>query len=158
MTGMGESRRTPMPEDKEERAGETTRYLLASFNSGAQACSELPGLHYGVVPERVITMKDVADAAGVARSTVSLALRHDPSIPEETRNRILAAAEKVGYKVNPLVSALMTSLHERRRKMRHTVLAYVTSDPEFAPWRSYQMFIEMQEGATSRARDLGYQL
>lgn len=111
-----------------------------------------------IVPDKVITMKDVAAAAGVARSTVSLALRHDPSIPEETRNRILAAAEKVGYKVNPLVSALMTSLHERRRKMRHTVLAYVTSDPPFAPWRSYQMFIEMQEGAASRARDLGYQL
>ena len=104
------------------------------------------------------TMQDVADAASVARSTVSLALRNDRSIPPATRSRIFAAAEKLGYKTNPLVSALMTSLHARRTRQRHTVLAYVTSDPEFAPWRSYRMFIEMHEGASIRAGELGYRL
>lgn len=103
-------------------------------------------------------MKDVAIAAGVARSTVSLALRNDPSIPATTRSRIFAAAEQLGYKTNPLVSALMASLHARRTQQRHTVLAYVTTDPEFAPWRSYRMFIEMHEGAANRAADLGYRL
>lgn len=104
------------------------------------------------------TMKDVAKLAGVARSTVSLALRNDPSIPPATRSRIFAAAKQVGYRTNPLVSALMTALHSRRTSDRHTVLAYVTSDPEFAPWRSYQMFIEMHAGARQRAIDLGYRL
>lgn len=103
-------------------------------------------------------MKDVAAAAGVARSTVSMALRNDRSIPEATRRRIFAVAEKLGYRTNPLVSALMTSLHERRLRQRHTVLAYVTTDPEFAPWRSYRMFIEMQEGARDRAAEMGYRL
>lgn len=103
-------------------------------------------------------MQDVANEAGVARSTVSLALRNDRSIPPVTRSRIYAAAQKLGYKTNPLVSALMTSLHERRARQRHTVLAYVTTDPEFAPWRSYGMFIEMREGATARAAELGYRL
>ncbi|MDI1250952.1 MAG: LacI family DNA-binding transcriptional regulator [Lacunisphaera sp.] len=104
------------------------------------------------------TMQDVANAAGVARSTVSMALRNDRSIPPATRSRIFAAAEKIGYKTNPLVSALMTSLHARRTRQRHSVLAYVTTDPEFAPWRSYRMFIEMQEGANMRAAELGYKL
>lgn len=104
------------------------------------------------------TMQDVADAAGVARSTVSLALRNDRSIPPATRSRIFAAAEKLGYKTNPLVSALMTSLHTRRTKQRHLVLAYVTTDPEVAPWRSYEMFIELHEGAATRAEELGYKL
>lgn len=103
-------------------------------------------------------MQDVAKEAGVARSTVSLALRNDRSIPPVTRSRIFAAAEKLGYKTNPLVSALMTSLHSRRALQRHTVLAYVTTDPEVAPWRSYSMFIEMHEGARARAEDLGYRL
>ncbi len=103
-------------------------------------------------------MKEVAAAAGVARSTVSMALRNDRSIPEATRRRIFAVAEKIGYKTNPLVSALMTSLHERRVRQRHTVLAYVTTDPEFAPWRSYRMFIEMHEGARDRAAEMGYRL
>lgn len=103
-------------------------------------------------------MQDVAHAAGVARSTVSMALRHDRSIPEATRRRIFSVAEKLGYRANPLVSALMTSLHARRAGQRHTVLAYVTTDPEFAPWRSYRMFIEMHEGAGNRATELGYRL
>lgn len=103
-------------------------------------------------------MKDVALAAGVARSTVSMALRNDRSIPASTRGRIFAAAEKLGYKTNPLVSALMTSLHTRRTRQQHTVLAYVTTDPEFAPWRSYRMFIELHEGAGDRAAELGYKL
>lgn len=104
------------------------------------------------------TMQDVANAAGVARSTVSLALRNDRSIPPATRSRIFTAAKKLGYKTNPLVSALMTSLHARRTRQRHMVLAYVSSDPEFAPWRSYRMFIELHEGATGRAAELGYRL
>ncbi|MDP1580346.1 MAG: LacI family DNA-binding transcriptional regulator [Candidatus Didemnitutus sp.] len=104
------------------------------------------------------TMKDVAHAAGVARSTVSLALRNDRSIPVATRSRIFAAAEKLGYKTNPLVAALMSSLHARRVSNRHTVLAYVTSDPENAPWRNYRVFQEMREGAEQRANELGYRL
>lgn len=104
------------------------------------------------------TMQDVADAAGVARSTVSLALRNDRSIPPATRQRIFMAAEKLKYRTNPLIAALMSSLHARRSRQKHVVLAYVTSDPEFAPWRSYRMFIEMQEGASSRAGELGYRL
>lgn len=104
------------------------------------------------------TMKDVANEAGVARSTVSLALRNDRSIPRATRSRIFAAAAKLGYKTNPLVSALMTSLHARRTRPKHTVLAYVTADPEDAPWRTYRVFLELREGAEQRARELGYEL
>lgn len=104
------------------------------------------------------TMKDVALAAGVARSTVSLALRNDRSIPAVTRSRIYAAAEKLGYKTNPLISALMTSLHARRTSHKHTVLAYVTTDPEDAPWRTYRVFLELREGAEQRAEELGYRL
>jgi len=103
-------------------------------------------------------MQDVANAAGVARSTVSLALRNDRSIPPATRSRIFAAAEHLGYKTNPLVSALMTSLHARRARQRHSVLAYVTTDPEVTPWRSYRMYIELHEGAATRAEELGYRL
>jgi DNA-binding LacI/PurR family transcriptional regulator len=103
-------------------------------------------------------MQDVARVAGVARSTVSMALRNDRRIPAVTRAKVFAAAARLGYKTNPLISALMTSLHARRHRQQHTVLGYITSDPEFAPWRSYRMFIEMKEGAASRAQDLGYRL
>ena len=103
-------------------------------------------------------MQDVAHAAGVARSTVSLALRGDRSIPPVTRDRILSMAKRMGYRANPLVSALMSALHARRTSHKHTVLAYVTSDPEDAPWRTYRVFLELREGAERRAEELGYRL
>lgn len=104
------------------------------------------------------TMSDVAAAAGVSRSTVSLALRNSRNIPPTTRSRVYAVAERLGYKTNPLVSALMASLHKRRITQKHTVLAYVTTDPKDAPWRGYGMFIEMHEGASERALEMGYRL
>ena len=59
-------------------------------------------------------MEDVARAVGYSRATVSLALRGDASIPEKTRQRIAKVAEKLGYRTNPLVSALMSLQRQRR--------------------------------------------
>jgi LacI family transcriptional regulator len=56
-----------------------------------------------------VTLQDVADRAGVHRSTVALALRDHPRIPADTRELIRALAEKLGYRKNPLVAALMRS-------------------------------------------------
>jgi LacI family transcriptional regulator len=75
-------------------------------------------------------MKHVAQAAGVSVMTVSLALRHAPSIPVATRERVLAAAEKLGYRRNPLVSVLMAGLRGRQRGGREAqVLAYAEGFP-----------------------------
>lgn len=47
------------------------------------------------------TLLDIANAVGVAKSTVSRALREDPtlSIAEETKKKIFSAAQVLGYKV-----------------------------------------------------------
>lgn len=45
----------------------------------------------------MITLKDVAQRANVAVSTVSYALNNDPRIPEETKNRVMQAAQELGY-------------------------------------------------------------
>ncbi len=47
------------------------------------------------------TMLDIANAVGVAKSTVSRALREDPtlSIGEETRRKIFSVAKEMGYKI-----------------------------------------------------------
>ncbi len=53
------------------------------------------------------TLDDVARSAGVHRTTVSLALRNHPRIPQATRDRVKQIANDLGYRINPLVSALM---------------------------------------------------
>lgn len=53
-----------------------------------------------------VTMFDVARHASVNQSTVSLALRDDPRIPEATRRRIAEAARELNYTPNHLARSL----------------------------------------------------
>lgn len=55
---------------------------------------------------RRITMADVAREANVHQTTVSLALRNDPRLPAETRSRLRELAERMGYRPDPMLSAL----------------------------------------------------
>ena len=60
-------------------------------------------------PRSVPTMRDIALAAGVSQSTVSRVLNDVPTrvpIAPETRERVSAAARKLGYRPNPLARGL----------------------------------------------------
>jgi len=104
------------------------------------------------------TLQDVADAAGVHRSTVSLALRNHPRISPAVRERIRRLAERLGYRVNPLVAALMSS-RRSGRAAKHVALAYVTNYPTRYGWRPpYHNRPDFFPGAAERAKDFGYRL
>ena len=49
---------------------------------------------------RKATMIDIAAASGVSKSTVSLVLQGSPTVKAETRERVLATAERLGYVYN----------------------------------------------------------
>lgn len=99
----------------------------------------------------------VADAVGVHLSTVSLALRNDARLPAETRQRIQAAAQKLGYTPNPLVSLLMARVRRRNAGYRGT-LGYVHTVPQETPKLAGRVHRNFLAGAQRRARDLGYHL
>lgn len=52
------------------------------------------------------TLKDVAQEAGLAVSTVSRALADHPAIPEKTKQRVRKAAQKLNYRPNAQARAL----------------------------------------------------
>ena len=56
----------------------------------------------------MVTIKDVARAAGVSPSTASGALRGIDSVKPQTVKRVFAATQKLEYKVNVSASALRT--------------------------------------------------
>ena len=58
------------------------------------------------------TLGDVAQAAGVSRSTASRALSGSPLVSAATRAQVTQAAERLGYRVNRMASALR-SRHSR---------------------------------------------
>ena len=54
------------------------------------------------------TMQDIADKVGVSKALVSLVIRKAPGPSDDTRARVFAAAEELGYRVNR-TAALMTA-------------------------------------------------
>ncbi len=60
---------------------------------------------------RRVTMSDVALAAHVHKSTVSLALRNQPKLCAATRERIRKIAEELGYRPDPMLD--LFNLHRR---------------------------------------------
>lgn len=106
---------------------------------------------------RECTMTDLARRAGVHCSTVSLALRNHPRISAERRKAIHRLAADMGYRPNPLVSALMISRRRRGRAAEHgTVLCYLTSGSTRDEWRNFTP--QFHPAAAARAKALGYRL
>jgi DNA-binding LacI/PurR family transcriptional regulator len=103
-------------------------------------------------------MATVARAVGVAPSTVSKALRGDPTIPEVRRGEIQQAAKALGYRPNPLVSALMARLHSHRRRNDPHHIAWIDLWPDEKEAARATDLKLMLGGANERARDLGYQI
>ncbi|MEU0598983.1 LacI family DNA-binding transcriptional regulator [Streptomyces sp. NPDC006393] len=57
-------------------------------------------------PAERVTIKDVAAAAGVSKGAVSLAFNHKPGVSEATRERIFAAARRLGWAPNSSARSL----------------------------------------------------
>lgn len=104
------------------------------------------------------TLQDVADRARVHRSTVALALRDNSRISLETRQRVQAIAQELGYKLNPLVAALMQT-RRTGHAVKHVTLAYVTNYPTRFGWRpEHHDRPDFFPGAEKRAQDFGYKV
>ncbi len=104
------------------------------------------------------TIKDIAAKAGVAVSTVSYALRKHPSIPPETCARIRAVADKLGYRPDPQISALMAHIGRGRAVPSAGRIALVWMQGRRTLTRTEDFFVQMREGAAARAQLRGYHL
>jgi LacI family transcriptional regulator len=104
-------------------------------------------------------MKHVAAAADVSVMTVSLALRGDSSIPPATQRRVNDAARRIGYRPNPLVSALMAGLRGRHPRGRGAhLIAYVDSFGDRTTAQQRASLLRYRNGASAAAERHGYRL
>ena len=91
-----------------------------------------------------VSIKDIADLAGVTHPTVSRALRGEGRMSDETRARILAIAQEVGYTPSMIARGLVT-------RRRYTIGMVVSNLAD--PFRS-----ETTQGAEDTARQHGYSI
>lgn len=103
-------------------------------------------------------MRDVARHLGLDPSTVSLALRAHPRIPEATRERIRAAADALGYRPDPMLGALA---NYRRAAEPAPITAELAWINRWSPPERYHAFREFDgywRGAREAAEEAGYRL
>ncbi|HEY8967080.1 MAG TPA: helix-turn-helix domain-containing protein, partial [Candidatus Methylacidiphilales bacterium] len=94
----------------------------------------------------------MAEKAGVHRATVSLVLKNHPSIPEATRQKVLAAAKEMGYERDPMLSVLAAYRNGLAHHAMHGELAWLA----FHDWGRAPIYDEYFAGARNRAKECGY--
>lgn len=104
-----------------------------------------------------VTLAQIAKAAGLSIGTVSLALRDSPLLLDETKRKVRAVAEKLGYRPNPRVSALMAHIRRAKKVHQGERLAFIWLEATQEETRG-GLFSEYLNGARARAEHLGYAL
>ena len=97
----------------------------------------------------MVSMKDIAKRCGVSVATVSKALNGLPDIGEETRRRICAAAEEMGYMANAAARALKT---------KHAYNLGILFVDERRSGLSHEYFSAMLESIKAEAEAHGYDI
>ena len=93
-------------------------------------------------PSAPITIRDVAERAGVSKSLVSLVLRDAPHVSDSRREAVLAAIAELGYRPNAHARGLS------RTKTR--TVGLVVNDLR-NPW-----FVDLLEGLSATLHATGY--
>lgn len=104
----------------------------------------------GALPKTgVVTLEDVARQAGVSRSTVSRVVNGHPHVSAETRARVLAAIEKLGYRPHSIARSLVTRRTKLVAMLIPESISKIFSDP---------FFPILLQGAVQACNARGYQM
>ncbi len=89
-----------------------------------------------------VTIRDIAGLAGYSKSLVAMALKHDDRVSESTRRKIIAVANRLGYRENPVVAHLMFHLRQSRNKAYQANLALISCarSPNTFKWHTNSLF------------------
>jgi DNA-binding LacI/PurR family transcriptional regulator len=103
-----------------------------------------------------MTIRELAQLAGVSRQTVSDALRGTGRVAAATRKRIRKLAEESGYRSDPVISAGFSQIRRKSSKRIKSVLGYVETGSSPDLTGIYESYRRLYEGAKERAMELGY--
>jgi LacI family transcriptional regulator len=101
------------------------------------------------------SIRSLARQLRVSVATVSEALRASPRVKSTTRQRVLRAAEKAGYRPNPLLGAALSAVRRATHQHYRGTLALVDA-ADRAGEKLMLFHREIVAGAGARAEELGF--
>lgn len=107
-----------------------------------------------MAPATPPTLREIARRARVSHTTVALSLRNHPSIPLKTRERLRRLADRLGYRSNVLISALMSQVRQKHSKSAPEVVGFLTGGPTADDWKNHSFCVGCFEGARQRGQQL----
>lgn len=105
-----------------------------------------------------VTMVDIAKTLGISHTTVSLSLRNHPRISAAMRSKVKQAADEMGYRPDPMLSALSHYRTGSKIKPVQAELAWINTWKNPDQLRQAKEFDLYWEGAEDSARRLGFRL
>jgi DNA-binding LacI/PurR family transcriptional regulator len=105
-----------------------------------------------------MNLRHLARLAQLSPSAVSLALRDSPKISVETKRRVRSLAEKVGYKPDAALVAMMSHLRKPAAVRQQGCFGVISFYDQVAPWEKSPHLQRIYEGMVRRASELGYRL
>ena len=105
-----------------------------------------------------INQEDIARACGVSVMTVSRALRGQRGVLPEVVARVRLTAKKLGYRPDPLLSALVAHRLSRRPRSAFSVVACITHFETENAWRDNHVTAQAYEGASRRGAEMGFSI
>src|ERR1035437_9571570 len=98
-----------------------------------------------------VTLRDLAQKAGVSHVTISRALRNDPSISAARRGEVKKLAEEMGYRPDPSLSALAAYRFARQEHKIQSALAWINRYQDPKQWRKFGRSEERRVGKECRS-------
>jgi DNA-binding LacI/PurR family transcriptional regulator len=105
-----------------------------------------------------MSVRRIAQLAGVSACTVSLALHNSAKIPHATKQRVLRIAKRIGYRPNAKVAELMGQMRLKRDPRRDACFGVISFYDTPRPWENALHLERIYKGMTERADALGYRL
>ncbi len=105
-----------------------------------------------------MSVRRIAELAGVSPCTVSLSLHNSPKIPAATKRRVLRIAQRLGYRPNARVAELMAQMRLKRDPKLDACFGVISFYDSARPWEKARHLERIYEGMTERAAALGYRL
>jgi DNA-binding LacI/PurR family transcriptional regulator len=105
-----------------------------------------------------VSLRDIAQQLGLSHSTVSRALRNRPRVAKELRQKILQTAEQMGYRPDPMLSALAQYRQGKFRPEIGSAIGWINHWPVSRELRAYKEFDAYFAGASRAAEKFGYRL